>query len=179
MRQKDIDEKFIRKANELAEMAKLKGEDPFGAVLVKGNEIVYESHDGCIEHCDPTYHAEKRLISEYCRKNKVIALENYTLYSSTEPCSMCSGAIHWAKISRLVFGIRQEKLNKKSGGQKKLSSKEILNCCNNHIEIEGPILEEECLKTFEGYKFRLKKDRILEGLAKRNDENQEVVINRV
>jgi tRNA(Arg) A34 adenosine deaminase TadA len=162
MRQIDYDEKFIRRANELTIIAKENGEDPFGAVLVKDNEIVYETHDGCIEFCDPTYHAEKRLISEYCRKHKVISLESYTLYSSTEPCSMCAGAIHWAKISRLVFGIRQEKLNKKSNGMKKFSAKEILIRCYCPIEVEGPVLEEECMKTFEGYEFKLKKERIIE-----------------
>ena len=167
MTQRDIDEKYIRRANELANIAKNKGEDPFGAVLVRDNEIVYETHDGCIEFCDPTFHAEKRLISEYCRMNNLISLENYTLYSSTEPCSMCSGAIHWAKISRLVYGIRQEKLNQKSGGVKKLSAKQILNRCGKPIEIDGPILEDECLTTFEGYKFRLKKERIEEQRNKR------------
>lgn len=160
MTQNDLDEKFIRRANQLAEMAKAKGEDPFGAVLVKNNEIIYESHDGCIEYCDPTFHAEKRLISEFCRQNKVISLEGCTLYSSTEPCSMCSGAIHWAKISRLVYGVRQEILNKKSSGVKKLSSKDILERCGNPIEVMGPVLENECLATFEGYEFRPKKDRI-------------------
>lgn len=82
------------------------------------------------------------------------------MYSSTEPCSMCSGAIHWAKISRLVFGIRQEVLNKKSNGIKKFTSKDILDRCGIPIEVKGPVLEEECLTTFEGYKFIMKKERI-------------------
>lgn len=160
MTQNELDEKFIKMANELAIIAKSKGEDPFGAVLVRNNEVLYEAHDGCIEYCDPTFHAEKRLISEYCRKEGVISLEGCTLYSSTEPCSMCSGAIHWAKISRLVFGIRQEILNKKSNGVKKFSSKDILERCGSPIEVTGPVIETECLNTFEGYKFVLKKERI-------------------
>lgn len=130
MTQNELDEKFIERANELAIIAKSKGEDPFGAVLVRNNEVLYEAHDGC------------------------------TLYSSTEPCSMCSGAIHWAKISRLVFGIRQEILNIKSNGVKKFSSKDILERCGSPIEVTGPVLETECLNTFEGYKFVLKKERI-------------------
>ncbi|GAB6109047.1 nucleoside deaminase [Fusibacter bizertensis] len=175
MTQNDIDEKYIRRANQLANIAKSKGEDPFGAVLVRNNEIIYESYDGCIEFCDPTFHAEKRLISEYCRKNNVISLEDCTLYSSTEPCSMCSGAIHWAKISRLVFGIRQEVLNKKSNGIKKFTSKDILDRCGNPIEVKGPVLEEECLATFEGYKFILKKERI--NLKKKENEIEKIFKN--
>ena len=169
MNQHDFDEKYIRRANELAEIAKNKGEDPFGAVLVKDNEVVFESHDGCIEFCDPTFHAEKRLISEYCRLHKIISLEGYTLYASTEPCSMCSGAIHWSKISRVVFGVRQEKLNEKSGGIKKFTAKQILHQCGKPIEVVGPILEEECLQTFSGYKFRMKKERIKEHLERKRE----------
>lgn len=71
--------------------------------------------------------------------------------------------------------MRQKDIDEKSGGLKKLSSKEILHNGNNHIEIEGPILEDECLKTFEGYEFRLKKDRISEALVKNNDENKDGV----
>lgn len=169
MNLQDLDEKYIRRANELAQIAKNKGEDPFGAVLVKDNEVVFESHDGCIEFYDPTFHAEKRLISEYCRLHKIISLEDYTLYSSTEPCSMCSGAIHWSKISRVVFGVRQEILNEKSGGIKKFTAKQILHQCSNPIDVVGPVLEDECLKTFSGYKFRMKKERIKERLERERE----------
>lgn len=160
MLQNKTDEKFLKRAIELAEIAKSKGEDPFGALLVKNNEIVFESYDGCIEFCDPTMHAERRLISEFCSKNNVISLEEYTLYSSAEPCSMCSGAIHWAKISRVVFGISQARLNLKSAGKKKFTCNEIINQGNKKIEIIGPLLEEESYKTIENHVFILKKDRI-------------------
>ena len=160
MLQKQRDEKFIKRAIELSEIAKSKGEDPFGAVLVKDEEIVFETHDGCIEFCDPTMHAERRLISEYCSNNNVISLEGYTLYSSTEPCSMCSGAIHWAKISRVVYAIPQERLNSKSGGCKKLTCAEIINQGTKKIEIMGSVLEEKAYRTIENYTFILKKDRI-------------------
>lgn len=158
--QNHIDEKFMRRAIELSNIAKYKGEDPFGAVLVKNNEIVYESHDGCIEYCDPTMHAERRLISEFCSLNNIISLEDYTIYSSTEPCSMCSGAIHWAKISRIVFGVPQARLNQKSGGTRKLTCDKIVNQGKIRIEIVGSILEEESYKIIEEHNFILKKERV-------------------
>lgn len=158
--QQELDEKFIRRANELAELAKEKGEDPFGAVLVRNNQIIHECHDGCIAYCDPTMHAERRLISEYCSENKVISLEDCTLYSSAEPCAMCSGAIHWAKIPRIVFGIPQEKLNKKSGGVKKMSCSEIVNQGKINKEVVGPVLEEESYKVIADHQFILKKLRV-------------------
>lgn len=159
------DNQFMRRAIELAKIAKSKGEDPFGAVLVKDNIIVHESHDGCIEFCDPTLHAERRVISEYCSKNGLISLEGYTLYSSTEPCVMCSGAIHWSRISRVVFGVSQEKLNKQSGGLKKMTCEAIVNQGKNKICIVGPVLEEESLAVLKDYSFRTKSERINQALV--------------
>ncbi|MBU3130161.1 deaminase [Clostridium tagluense] len=51
-----------------------------------------------ITNCDPTSHAELSLISEYCRLSNNFSLEGYTLYTSTEPCVMCAGAIKWEDI---------------------------------------------------------------------------------
>lgn len=154
------DETFIKRANELAEIAKQNHEDPFGAVLVKDGVIVHETHDGCIAYCDPTMHAERRLITEYCSQNKVMSLEGYTLYSSSEPCAMCSGAIHWSRISRVVYGIPQERLNRQSGGRKKLSCTEILNQGKIKVEVTGPILEESSFDVIKDYTFIPKKDRV-------------------
>ncbi len=105
-------------------------------------------------------HAERRLISEFCSINNTISLEGYTLYSSTEPCSMCSGAIHWAKISRVVYGIPQARLNKKSGGNRKLSCDVILNQGAKKIEVKGSVLEERAFQIIESHVFIPKSERI-------------------
>lgn len=159
MKNYEKQKRFLRRAIELAKIARGKGEDPFGAVLVKDGDIVYESCDGCIEYSNPTLHSEMRLISEFCMKNKKVSLEGYELYSSTEPCSMCSGAIHWSKISKVVYSVSQKTLQKNSGGKPKLSCREILNRGKRKTEIIGPLLEDEGLKVYEGYKFISKKER--------------------
>ena len=153
------DETFLRRAIQLASQAREKGEDPFGAVLVFGQDIVHEAYDRSIIESDPTYHAELGLISEYCRNNDQIDLEGYTIYSSTEPCAMCSGAIHWAKISRVVFSVSQKRLQEISGGRPKYGCEEILNSGRNKVEIVKELLVEEGLKVFDGYKFIPKAER--------------------
>lgn len=145
------DHYFIRKANQLARESGAAGFSPFGAILVKEGKIVAESMDGCIEASDPTAHPELKVISEYCRETGRISLEEFTLYSSAEPCIMCSGAIHWARLGRVVFSVSQYQLQVKSGGQPKPSCAALINVGGNKIEILGELLWEEGLRVFEEF----------------------------
>lgn len=153
------DKKYIRLTHQLARESAKKGFDAFGALLVLDDEIKATSIDKCIAYSDPTAHAELVLISEYCRENKLIDLEGYTLYTHVEPCVMCSGAIHWAKISRVVFSVSQEMLQGVSGGKKKPTCEELINTGNKKTEIIGPILAEEGMRVFRDFPFQSKKER--------------------
>jgi tRNA(Arg) A34 adenosine deaminase TadA len=148
------DEDYLRRAIELARDARSKGEDPFGAVLTDGSRIVYESHNQERATFDPTCHAELNLIREYCRANNLLSLEGYTIYSSTEPCVMCAGAIGWARVSRVVFSVSQAMLQQVSGGNPKPSLASLLSAKGRPTEIVGPLLPEEGMAVFDGYVFR-------------------------
>lgn len=161
------DEHFIRRTYQLALQSAQKGFDPFGALLIKDDKIVAESKDKCIQYSDPTAHAELILISEFCRKNELISLEGYTLYCNVEPCVMCSGAIHWARISRVVFGVGQANLQKVSGGKEKPDCRTLINIGNKKTEIVGPVLPDEGLAILKQYSFTSKKEKHRVFLAKR------------
>lgn len=148
---------FIRKANQLAWDSGAAGFSPFGAILVLEGEIVAESMDTCIPESDPTAHAELKVIRDYCRRQKKISLEGLTLYASTEPCIMCSGAIHWAKVDRVVFSVSQWMLQKKSGGNPKSGCEQFINSGGKKIEITGPVLPGEGLKVFDEFRQLSKK----------------------
>lgn len=154
-----LDEQFLRRAIELARQARQQGDDPFGAVLVIDGAIVHESCDRSVVTSDPTFHAELSVISEYCRAHQRIALDGFTLYSSTEPCPMCAGAIHWSMISRVVFSVSQAMLQTRSGGRPKPSCAGIINSGSRQVEIVGPLLAEEGLAVFDGYDFVPKEAR--------------------
>jgi tRNA(Arg) A34 adenosine deaminase TadA len=156
------DEDYLHMAINLALKARQHGADPFGAVLVNGAGEVTPAPDRSLELSDPTFHAELSVISDYCRKHRCISLDGFTLYSSAEPCPMCAGAIHWARISRVVFSVSQEmirtlKIARRYSTlfQEKIQPgiEDIINYGNRHVEIIGPLLVKEGLAVFDGYEF--------------------------
>ncbi|MEO0339900.1 MAG: nucleoside deaminase, partial [Bacteroidota bacterium] len=150
---------FIRQCIDLAWQSAENGFDPFAALLIKDGEVVAKSADQCIRYSDPTAHAELSLISEYCRAQKCIDLAGFTLVANVEPCLMCCGAIHWAKIERVVFSVPQSSLQKKSKGRPKPSSHQLLNLGGRKVEVIGPILEEEGQKVLQAFPWKSKVER--------------------
>jgi tRNA(Arg) A34 adenosine deaminase TadA len=98
------DEYFMRRAISLAQ----DGIDsnvggPFGAVIVKDNEIVGEGCNRVTSTNDPTAHAEIVAIRNACQKLNSFQLDDCVLYTSCEPCPMCLGAIYWARPSKIFY----------------------------------------------------------------------------
>jgi guanine deaminase len=77
---------------------------PFGAVIVRGGEILAEGVNRVTAMNDPTAHAEVVAIRAACAKLSVFELPEAEIYCSCEPCPMCLGAIYWARLSRIYFG---------------------------------------------------------------------------
>jgi guanine deaminase len=97
------DARWIARAIELARQSATSGGGPFGAVIARGDELLAEGVNRVTLDLDPTAHAEVNAIRAACAKAREFKLEGATLYSSCEPCPMCLGAIHWARLERLVF----------------------------------------------------------------------------
>lgn len=102
-------EDFMRRAVELALESEAKaGDTPFGSVIVKDGKIVGEGRNKTASRCDPTAHSEIDAIRDACQRLGTPTLEGTIMYTSGEPCPMCSGAIWWAKISRVYYGASHE-----------------------------------------------------------------------
>jgi tRNA(Arg) A34 adenosine deaminase TadA len=81
---------------------------PFGAMVVRGSEIIAEGVNRVTQTNDPTAHAEVTAIREACKKLQSFELKGCEIYTSCEPCPMCLGAIYWARPDRVYFGNTAE-----------------------------------------------------------------------
>jgi guanine deaminase len=100
------DLRFMRRAIELARMGMKAGAGgPFGAVVVKDGEIIGEGHNRVIATNDPTAHGEVVAIREACARLGTFNLTGCEIHTTGEPCPMCLGAIHWARIGRIYYGF--------------------------------------------------------------------------
>ena len=97
-------EGFMRQAFEMRRLAQERGDQAYGAVIVKNGLIVGEGISGVIVKRDPTAHGEVEAIRDACRRLGTNDLSGCGMYSSSKPCPMCETAAYWARISRVFFG---------------------------------------------------------------------------
>ena len=97
-------EEFMRKAIALSIENVKNGGGPFGAVIVRDNEIVATGVNRVTANCDPTAHAEVSAIREAAGKLGTFDLSGCEIYTSCEPCPMCLGAIYWAHLDKMYYG---------------------------------------------------------------------------
>lgn len=84
------------------------GGGPFGAVIVRGGEVVATGVNTVTLDNDPTAHAEVNAIRCACKKLNTFQLEGCTVYSSCEPCPMCLSALYWAGVKKVFYGNTKE-----------------------------------------------------------------------
>ena len=145
------DEVFMRKAIELSRLAVEHGNEPFGAVLVKNDEIVFTNENQIYTRHDPTFHGEAGLIREFCAQTGITDLQEYTMYSSCEPCFMCSGAMVWVKLGRLVYAASNMELEKILGNEGCNCSKLVFDNSFWQPQVTAGVLREESLVILKAY----------------------------
>lgn len=141
----------MRKAIELSALAVEHGNEPFGAVLVKDDEIVFTNENQIYTATDPTFHAEAGLIRRFCAETKITDLSEYTLYSSCEPCFMCSGALVWVKLGRLVYGASDMDLCSLFHEKGSTCSQIVFEHSAHAPQVTAGVLREESLAVLKSY----------------------------
>jgi tRNA(Arg) A34 adenosine deaminase TadA len=142
-------ETFLRRAFAVARRARTHGNHPFGAILVgAAGEVLIETENGFLPDRDMTAHAERLVATQASKQFDSDALASCTLYSSAEPCAMCAGAIYWAGIGRVVFGLSERRLKTMTGDHAEnptldLPCRTVFAAGQRHVEVIGPLLEDE------------------------------------
>jgi tRNA(adenine34) deaminase len=137
---KSRDELYMRMALEEAEKAGQNGEVPVGAILVKGDQILARDHNRCIEHNDPTAHAEILVLRKAGEALRNYRLNDAMIYVTAEPCPMCASAMVHGRVSRLIFGTWEPKFGAVESKFRFLDDSSL----NHRVVVEGGILEKEC-----------------------------------
>jgi tRNA(Arg) A34 adenosine deaminase TadA len=142
-------EAFLRRAFTVAKSARTHGNHPFGALLVDRNgDVLLEVENGYMPDHDSTAHAERLLATAACKAHDPKFLAQCTLYTSAEPCAMCAGAIYWAGIGRVVFGMTERALKTITGNHDEnptmdLPCRTVFAAGQRPVEVIGPLLEDE------------------------------------
>lgn len=144
-------EHFIRQTLQLAKLAGNGGNHPFGALLERNGQIVMEAENTVNTDRDCTAHAELNLVRKAYPELSQKMLSECTLYTSTEPCPMCAGAIFWAGIPRIVYSAPASGLMGITGYGIPVSSTELLGNASQPVEIVGPILESEGMELHKSF----------------------------
>jgi len=150
------DDDFLRHAFTVARRAISNGNHPFGAILVnREGRVLLESENGFMPSRDGTAHAERLLSTLACTTLSAEVLATATLYSSAEPCAMCAGAIYWAGIGRVVYGLSEHRLRELTGNHPDnptldLPCRNVFESGQRKTEVVGPLLEDEAAVLHEG-----------------------------
>ncbi len=137
------DARYIRRAIDLARQARARGNHPFGALLVAEGRIILEAENTVVSQNNPTYHAELNLVQAAWQTLPVELIRKSTLYTSTEPCPMCTGAIFWSGIRRVVFSFPAAELGAMADERFCGPCRELFDRAERKTDVVGPILADE------------------------------------
>jgi len=138
-----MNDDLIKRCYTLARDAVAHGNHPFGALLWKDGRVLMEAENTVVTEMDVTGHAELNLVRMASKRLDPEALTGSTLYTSTEPCIMCQGAIYWAAIPRIVYGVAGSSLAELQDASWYVASRDNYRRMHAPIEIIGPVREDE------------------------------------
>lgn len=124
------------------------GDSPYGAVIVRDNQVVATGHNTAKRDSDPSAHAEINVIRSLTAKINNPDLEGYTLYTTGEPCPMCATACVWAGITEIICGASIQDLIEINQPQVNIACEQIIARGFREIRVTKGVLKAECLDLF-------------------------------
>jgi guanine deaminase len=143
------DEHLLRLAIAKAQEGIASGQSPFGAIIVRGAEVIAAAHNTVWRDSDPTAHAEINAIRQAAAKLKTINLSGLTMLTTCEPCPMCLAAIHWSKIDRVIFGATIADAQSAGFTELRVGAASLAQLGGSKLIVETGPCRDECSRLFE------------------------------
>jgi tRNA(Arg) A34 adenosine deaminase TadA len=124
------------------------GQSPFGAVIVRAGAVVAATHNTVWRDLDPTAHAEVNCIRHAAQAIESINLAGCEMFSTCEPCPMCLAAIHWSKMTRVVFGATIADAAAAGFCELHVAARLLAEMGGSPLLVESGLLREECAALF-------------------------------
>ena len=149
----EADLAHLRQSIQVAEDAVAHGTHPFGSIVVSAaGEVVSSCGNNSLPpEGDPTQHAELQAVAAAFRVLGADGMKGSTLFTSAEPCAMCSGAIYWSGIGRMVFACSEARLGEIAGIGLNVPSRAVLQTGARIVTVVGPNLEDEAAEVHQEF----------------------------
>jgi tRNA(Arg) A34 adenosine deaminase TadA len=147
---------LLRRAIAESRKAREAGVHPFASILVgPDGAVLMTQHNAFMPDHDMTGHAERVLMTRASTSLPMALLRECTIYTSAEPCAMCAGAIYWAGLKRVVYGLSEHALKGITGNHPEnptldLPCRTVFAAGQRQVEVIGPMLEAEAAEVHEG-----------------------------
>lgn len=148
---------LLRRAIALSSSARQHGNHPFGALLADPDgAVLLEAENTVVTESDVTGHAETNLVRRASRALGPESMTGATMFTSTEPCAMCSGAVYWSSIERVVYAMSEADLLKMTGDHDEnptlsLGCRAVFDAGQRQIDVTGPALPDEAMAVHAGF----------------------------
>jgi tRNA(Arg) A34 adenosine deaminase TadA len=149
----DIHTPYLRECFKLCRDAIVSGNPPFASILVHDGKIIASAYNTSTTDKDFTKHGEMNLLANALRDLTPDQIKSSVLYAGNEPCPMCSGAIYWSGIRKVVYGSSRDALSKLRRFGLNVQCRDILMKGTDPFEVIGPLLEEEVMPLYQEYYF--------------------------
>ena len=148
--QRPEDEQFMRLAIEQAHKGdQTPGAGEVGCVIVRDGEVVAEGHNEAEMRHDPSAHAEIVTMRKLGEKLQTMDFSGCTVYCTLQPCSMCTAACVWGKISRIVYGATRNDVHSMYFDAKHVNTADLVtDAYKDDIEVAGGVLADECAQFY-------------------------------
>ncbi|MFR0690374.1 deaminase [Enterobacterales bacterium AE_CKDN230030158-1A_HGKHYDSX7] len=154
----ELDLDLLRQSIRLSEESRERGRHPFAALVAdaRGRVIASAGNNSMPPEGDPTQHAELVAAARAAKLLTPEELAGCTLYTSAEPCCMCSGAVYWTGIGRVVYALSEHALLGLTGAHPEnptfsLPCREVFARGQRAVEVHGPALEDEAAVAHQGF----------------------------